>query len=513
MARRRRRRSRKKKDVIQGKRRTSSAGANFLSFIFGMATTVMLVLWGYTAINSDYAQADIAPSDTKVKKEDLLGENYDEIDALMYSDNVAEVSAKLMDLNDWPRTAELPVRVSANRDREKVAKKLLRMNGLRETDRVFAIESLIEALSAIYGLDLFYNLHDNQIGDQLKQVAEQHAKDTSAQVVRSADLALLKYNAFEYVKYRKDELYQPLEDSLLKVLAEYPDDIYSISNVRLIFKSLTRLHPDVCVKLTNLLVKSRSEYAGTKTDQLIADLADAAILLKTRYATMFENRWVNGKAGREQLLRTSLDLVANNAAGRSVIEQVDRVAQWFEQQDKLDQARDIYQAMADATRPNDQIATETSRRLGQNGLTRCDALGQPIVYSGVDIKGQPFSSGRFQGKIVAIVFWSLNNSDSQQELIQLHQEKRQYSSLPAEIIAVCIDERPGSDFGNLAGQLNRFRSCDPANYATEGIPFTKQIPITQVPHVVLVDQQGIISDTNVPGDNLRSHIEHLATRR
>lgn len=513
MARRRKRRSSQKKDTIQGKRRTSSAGANFLSFILGMATTVMLALWGYSVINADYATADIAPA-TVTGSNGVLGENYDEIDALMESNTPSEVSAKLMKLNDWPRDAELPVRVSANRSREKVAKKLLRMKGIRETDRIFAIDSLIEALSAIYGLDLFYNLHDKQIGIQLKEVAEQHLTDTSSQVVRSANLALLKYNAFEYVKYRKDELYQPLEDSLFQVLAEYPDDIYSVSNVRLIFKSLTKLHPDVCVKLTNLLVKKRPEYVGTKADQLVADLADASILLETRYATMFENRWVNGKAGRDQLLRTSLKLISDKSAGRSVIEQVDMVAQWFEQQNKLDQALQIYQVMVDeADRPDNPVATETAERLGRNGLTRCDALGKPANFSGVDIKGRPISAGRFKGKIVAVVFWSLKDEASQKELIQLHQEKTLYSSQPAEIIAVCIDEKPGREFGKLAGQLFRFHSCDPASYVAEGIPFTQQVPVTRVPHILLIDQKGIISDTSVPGDNLRAHIEHLTTKR
>ena len=512
MARRRKRRSRKKSDSIQAKRRTSSAAANFFSFILGMATTVMLVLWGYSAINGEYAQADLAPEASG--KNDVLGENYDELEALLESDSVPEVSAKLMDLNNWPRDAELPIRVSSNRDREKVAKKLLRMKGLRETDRVFAIDSLIEALSAIYGLDLFYNLNDKQIGSQLKEVAEQHVADTSSKVVRSSNLALLKYNAFEFVKYRKDELYQPLEDTLFRILTEYPDDTYSISNVRLIFKSLTRLHPDVAVKLTNLLVKKRGEYTGTKADQLIADLADSSLLLKNRYSSMFENRWVNGKAGRDQLFRTSLQLVSDKSAGRAVIEQVDKVAQWFEQQNKLDRAREIYQTMVDdSNRPDNQIATKTSARLGRNGLVRCDAIGKAAKFSGVDIQGKALTKQRFNGKIVAVVFWSLKDEASQKELLQLHQEKAQFSSLPAEVVTVCIDKNPGPEFGKLASKLFRFRSTDPAEYESDGIPFTQQVPITRLPHILLIDQKGVISDTNVPGDNLRAHIEHLATKR
>lgn len=518
MARRRKRRSREKDDAIQGKRRTSSSGANFLSFILGMATTVTLVLWGYSVLNSDHAQADMAPA-AVTESNGALGENYDEIDALMESKVPSEVSAKLMELNNWPRNAELPVRVSANRNRERVAKKLLRMDGLRETDREFAIESLIEALSAIYGMDLLHDLRDDQIGSQLKEVADQHLNDTNSQVVRSANLALLKYYAFEYVKYRKDEQYQneqyqALEDSLFKVMADYSDDGYAVSNVKLIFKSLTRLHPEVCVKLTDLLVKKRSEYAGTKAEQLVADLADASLLFGARYPSMFENRWVNGQAGRDELFRTSLKLLSDKSTGRKVVDQVDIVAQWFEQQNKLTQARQIYQTMLDkAERSGKPQATETARRLGQNGLTRCDAFGNPADFSGIDIRGRRISSGRFAGRIVAVIFWSLKNARSQRELIQLHQEKTQYTSLPADIIAICIDEQPGREFGKIASQLSQFLSVDPACYATEGIPFTKQIPVTRIPHILLIDQQGIISDTNVPSDNLRAHIEHLAAKR
>ena len=513
MARRRKRRSRKKNDVIQTKKRTSSAGANFLSFIFGMATTVTLVLWSFSTINSRSAQADTAP-DSDTAKKSVLGQDYDELEALMESRNVPEVSAKLMDLNDWPRGAELPVRVSSNRDREKVAKKLLRMDGIAESDRIFAIESLIEALAAIYGLDLFYNLNDKQIGDQLKEVAEQHINDTNEQVVRSSNLALLKYHAFEFVKYRKEDQYDALEESLFSILDQYPNDGYTISNVRLIFKSLTRLHPDVSGKLTKLLLKKRNQYTGTRADQLVADLADASTLLETRYETMFANRWVNGKAGREQLLETSLKLVSDKSAGRALLEQVDKVAQWFEQQNNLDQAREIYQALLDeADRPDNPLATKTSRLLGQNGLTRCNSLGQPARFSGVDIRGRPITEARFKGRIVAVVFWSLKSSASQKELRQLHQEKTQISSQPADILAVCIDKDPGPEFGKLAEQLFRFNSFDPAKYGDTGIPFSGQVPVTRVPHIMLINQQGIICDTNVPGNNLRSHIEYLSTKR
>lgn len=517
MSRRRRRRSRKKSksNSLQSSNRTSSAGANFVSFILGMATTVMMGLWGYTAINASYAQADIAPS--SVPKDDFSpDESYDAVEAMMDSNNIAGVVAMLTELNEWPRDAELPVRVSANRNREKIAKKLLRMDGLSESDRIFAIDSLIEALAAIYGLDYFYNLGDRQVGIQLQKVSESHLNDTDAQIVRSAELALLKYHAFEYLKSKSpsDEQYQSLESKLFKVLDVYSNDTYALSNVKLIFKSMSRFKPDLCLKMTKLLVGKRKEYTGTKVDQLVADLADASILLETRYETLFENRWVNGQAGRDQLMRVSMKLISDKSAGRSVIEKVDQVAQWFEQQNKLDRAREIYQALLDeADRPDDPVAIKTAKKLGRNGLTRCDALGQPIVFSGVDIDGRPLSKERFRGRIIAVIFWSVKDAASIEELVQLHKERAQYSSLPADIISVCIEQNPGKVFSETVEQLTRFRNCDPAKYRSEGIPFTKQVPVTRVPQILLIDQQGNISDTNVPGDNLRSHIEHLASRR
>ena len=516
MPRRRKRRSRnKKRDVIQSGKRTSSAGANFLSFILGMATTVVLCLWGYTAINTSYVQAEVAPTPS-AGNDRYSSDGYDEIEALMDSDTVSEVVAKLADLNDWPRAAELPVRVSANRKREKVAKKILRMNGLKESDRVFAINSLIEALSAIYGLDYYYGLRDRQVSVQLKEVAESHQNDTSAQVVRAAELALLKYHAFEYVKLKapSDEHYQSMESNLLKVLNHYPDDNFALSTVRLIFKHFGRSKPDLSIKLTDLLSEKRPEFAGTKADQLVADLADSAILLETRYVTMFENRWVNGQAGRDQLLRVSLKLLSDKSAGRTVIERVDQVAQWFEQQNKIERAREIYQTMLDeADRRDSPIAMKTAKELGQNGLTRCDSIGKPAIFSGVDIKGRPLTRQRYSGRIVAVIFWSLKDPACKEELLKLHQERTRYSSLPADFVTVCIDRNPGPEFGETVGKLSRFQSCNPAKYGADGVPFTKQVPVTTVPQILLIDQQGNISDTNVPSDNLRSHIEHLASRR
>ena len=520
MPRRRKRRSRnKKRDAIQTGKRTSSAGANFMSFILGMATTAVLCMWGYTVINTESVQADIAPTplaQNDTQNDKFSSDGYDEIAALMDSDNVSVAVAKLADLNDWPRAAELPVRVSANRDREKVAKKILRMDGLKESDRVFAIDSLIEALSAIYGLDYYYNLGDRQVSVQLREVAESHVNDTNAQVVRAAELAILKHDAFEHVKLKapSDESYQTLESTLLKVLDRYKNDNFALSNIRLIFKHFGRSKPDLSLKLTELLQAKRREFAGSKVEQLVADLTDAAILQQTRYATMFENRWVNGQAGRDQLLRVSRKLLANKSAGRSVIEKVDQVAQWFEQQNKIGRARQIYRAMLDeADRSDSPIAMRTAKTLGQNGLTRCDAIGQPAVFSGVDIEGRPLTRQRFSGRIVAVIFWSVKDAGAKEELLKLHKERTQYSSLPADVVDVCIERNPGKEFAETVQNLTRFKSCNPAKYGADGVPFTKQVPITRVPQILLIDQQGNISDTNVPSDNLRSHIEHLASQR
>ena len=514
--RKRRRKSSRSRSHIQASKKTSSPAANFLSFIFGMATTVVLSLWGYTALNTEYAQADTAPQETATKNLGFSSDGYDEMGALLDSDNVQRVVAKLVDLNDWPRGAELPVRVSANRNREKLAKKLLRMDGLKEADRVFAIDSLINALAAIYGLDYFYSMGDKRASEELREVAESHVNDTNAQVVRAADLALLKYHTFEYIKLKKplEERYQTVESSLLKVLDSYPNDESTVSDVKLIFNSLRKRGTRLNAKLTKLLVKKRPDYANTRVDRLIADLIDASLMQGTRYVTKFENRWVDGQAGRDQLLSISLELISNKSTGEDVIKQVDRVAQWFEQQNRIERAREIYQTMADeAERPNNPAAMKTASRLGQNGLTRCDALGKAAVFSGSDIEGRPLTKNRFSGRIVAVIFWSLKDAASKEELLQLHRERAQYSSLPADIVAVCIDRNPGTEFGEIVSQMIRFKSCDPAKYGADGIPFTKQVPVTQVPQILLIDQQGNISDTNVPSDNLRSHIEHLASKR
>ena len=512
---RRRKKSSRTRSQIQASKKTSSPGANFLSFIFGMATTVVLSLWGYTALNTEYVQADTTP-ETVAKNNGFSSDGYDEIGALLDSDDVSQVVAKLADLNDWPRDAELPVRVSANRDREKIAKKLLRMDGLEEADRVFAIDSLIEALSAIYGLDYFFGLGDKRASKQLKEVAQSHVNDTNAQVVRAADLALLKFYTFEHIKLKEPskESYQSVESTLLKVLDTYPNDTSALADVRLVFTSLRRRSINLNAKLTNLLVKKRPGYAETKVDQLVADLVDAAIMQESRYVPMYENRWVNGQAGRDELLSTSLKLISNRSTGRVVIDHVDQVAQWFEQQNKIERAREIYQAMVDESdRPDNPVAMKTASQLGRNGLTRCDALGKPAKFSGFDVKGRPFTKERFDGRIVAVIFWSLKSDRSKEELLQLHRERSQYSSLPADIVTVCLDRDPGIEFGEIVGHMGRFTSCDPTKSGTDGIPFTKQVPVTQVPQILLIDQQGNISDTNVPSDNLRSHIEHLASKR
>jgi hypothetical protein len=469
-----------------------------LAFVLGIGTTVMGTLAGYAAYHAEPVEAKRVV-DGAVIVTDGLNTETKQFNSLLRSNDVAEVADTLLELNNWPRKARLPVKISANRKREQLANKLLSMDGISETDRELAIDSMIESLTAIYGLDLFHDLKDRQIGEELSGVAGQYVDDPSPSIRRSARLAMLKYHAFEYLKYRRPELHQPMEDSLLKMLSDYPNDPFVQSNVKLVFKRIAQIDPNTYKRLSQALLAKRSEFEGTGVMPMLVGLGDRMVLLETRYTEQFENRWVNGAEGQRQLLETSLQLAREPSVGIDVIEEIDRVGQWFESVNKLDQARQIFQALASSPqRFGGDEATRLSKTLGEQGLTRCGSLGKPAEFTGYDVRGRALTAERFRGRVVVVVFWSVRDSESKQEMRLLHSEKGFYGSLPVDVIAVCVDRDPTKSFGATIETLNRFICTDPAKYGESGIPFTKQCPISRVPQIMLINQQGQLVDANVP---------------
>ena len=214
-----------------------------------------------TTKNTDKGDAEPKPDAEK-----------DEYLQAIESDDPEVVFDALTKANDWPRTAEVPVRISENRKRVHLADRLLGLGEPASNHRAFAIDSKIEALAAIYGLDLFYNLGDKEIGKELRDCCRQFADDADVLVQRNARLGLLKYYVFEHIKNNADQEADAAKAEMLEVLKRFPNDDVCLDTVGLILKSAARLKKPFRIELIEFLQSNIDQFKGTATENFILDI-------------------------------------------------------------------------------------------------------------------------------------------------------------------------------------------------------------------------------------------------
>ena len=178
----------------------------------------------------------------------------------------------LIKANDWPRRAETPVRVSANRKRVQLADRLLNLGEPANNHRELAVNSKIEALAAIYGLDYFHSLRDKEIGKELRDCCRQFADDSNDFLQRNARLGLLKYHVFEHTKHETDKEADAAKAELLEVLKRYPDDDVCLETVRLILKSTAKTKKSFQIQLIEVLQLNLEQFKDTATEDFILDI-------------------------------------------------------------------------------------------------------------------------------------------------------------------------------------------------------------------------------------------------
>ena len=195
-----------------------------------------------------------------------------------------------------------------------------------------AINSQISALSVIYGLDLQHKLKTPNVGVNLLAAAKTHLNDPNPKIEQVARLAELKVEAFEYVKrIGQGSDREKVEKRLTSLLNDYPDNELVLSNIRLILIAIVGFDRDAGIEFMREIAAKSDEFKAEKTQAMLRTLHDTATLLECNYEERFENRWINGRSGQRELLETSLSLLRDRQSGKEIIQRVDRVASWFEQ--------------------------------------------------------------------------------------------------------------------------------------------------------------------------------------
>ena len=503
------------KNEFVARKRSNSSTINFIALLAGMTTTIILVLMTWNHFNKPSDFEDIASVDTESSRDaqnKLI--NSEKFESELQSAESEELEVLLIRLDNWNRKASDPVKISENQKRAKVATALLQLP-LHENQRIHAVRSKIEAYSAIYGIDFLGNLKTPDVGATLRATAQVHVNDSSSEIKRAAQLAIIKVDAFDFIKRSGDVDFEPTLDKIITILKDFPEDEFVISNIKLIISTISQYDRTQGIKVSRSLLTRANEFTTPGIAQFFRSISDSVALENSRIDQLYSNRWVNGDSGQRELYKKTLMLATDSTSGLEVLNRVAFVASWFEQEDQYERATHIYQVLQESADQRTNIdAALASKRLGSEGLARCGLVGQKLEFSDRLIAGEPITSKDVEQRIVVFIFWSNKDPKSIESLIQFHNDSQALVTKQVRVFAVCVDESFDNTIAKVAKAIPRFNIITRQKSSqTGGKSILSQVSVPFLPFAMIVDQVGVVKDCNVPLDELKTDTEYHVTRR
>ena len=300
---------------------------------------------------------------------------------------------------------------------------------------------------------------------------------------------------------------------MTEVLMEYPDDQLVISTIEILVTTLARFERTVGLRTMSHLTSNINIPDATETMKFVGTLSDKMMLVETNYDRQFSNRWVNGAAGQQSLLATSIQLATDKSGGQIIVKEVGNVAYWFEQANQYQEAKAIYQALVDSANDRlDSAATATALRLGENGISRCNLINQKLTIQGTSTNGEAINPDDYKDRVLILIFWSANAPSSLATMRDFHKSSRSLvTSNKIKVLAICMDKNLDRSVEEILKTIPNFSTVFINTGSQNSI--LQQCPITNVPHALAINHFGEVDDVNVPLDELQTAAEYLATKR
>ncbi len=444
------------------------------------------------------------------------------------SSGSTEQIAKLLDqVNNWNRSGPTEVQIAENQRRIEVATRLLQMP-LSQELREKALKSKFDALSINYGINFGERLNLAGIAPSLLAFADSHRNDPKPEIAKLARLSTLKVEAFELLKHSNPvskEAFQPIADQIVDLMQDYPNDSQLLNDLKRTITAVASYSPEDGQVLIRILVTHVESFKDSKDSKIVDyldSLNDDLILIDSQFKSLFENRFVNGKAGQAELLTCLKSLASNPVGGSKLLTSVVYGLHWFEEAKHFEQAAEVYQAMVESAEGRaSPEAAALAKRLGNSGLTRCQLEGKEWRFNGKLIRDltwqQNLDVDELEGRVVVVIFWSMSDPNSLTALKKFHTKAVEFSQKRVVVMAVCVGEKFDETLLRLIQNYPSYLfvgypegvDCVPASE----ISMLKQCPVDRLPFAVVIDGQGRVNSVNVPFDELKTTVESVVLKQ
>ena len=425
--------------------------------------------------------------------------------AIRDTGTVGDMKSLLMELNDWPKGGSLPTQIDYQKKRVEIADRILDHENRTEFLRELATNAKIEALGTWYGLDFKNKLGDPLIANKYQAACKLYEKDDTSQIRREAFLGKAKTLIYEFCKGDWNGTFTSVENSVLALPREFPNDAYVLSNISGIVGDLRTFNEEKGISLFKKLAESYKGMDEPKVVELRRRLSDIVVLSDSGVNNLIRGNWTE-EENLAKLYQVLLELSKDKNAGETVIQQIGFAINGLEKVGRYDLAEKVCKDLK-ANSGRDPKVDEYANGFADDGLQRLSLLNKPFSLAGVDIQGNQIDVRKFRDKVVVILYWSPRKSNLATSQFNLLQQLHVLvASSGVKFVTVQIEDVEGKDVKPNSAWVNvRSTPEDPS-------PYTEQCPINRVPYFVLIGRDGKCKELHIPYDELKTKIDLYASR-
>jgi len=505
--RRRRRSKRKKRKSGFGRSPSEGGKSSFLALVAGMTTTLVLGMWLYSLFFLKVPE--VQPEARKNVAAAPLAAKFD---VFLETATPDQLFTRLTEQQDEVRETDNPTtRVYMLRQQNQVAERI------RETEassnvKEFATRTLLRNRKSLYGLHALGSVTSQASADDFKACFEEYLHDTNREVYREAHVCKLTYVLFEVIggRLEPDKFTRSLEETLQR----FPNDEVVLGSVRQQFDACIENDVETAKRLGEDLLRS-TPGKDHPAYELYSYFSNRYYLIKANYDDLYLNRYANGRAGQRELEKQSLKLLEHDDCGQLVVQNVNKVANWFESQRDTGPARKIYQTMLEcsARRTGEKVG-EILKILGNNGTKRLDQIGQGLSLAGVEHVEIPIDEARFKNRVIMILFFRPENDpESARFLKEFISVAGKFHKNSAPIKSIAVPIASSEDFADRALKKGQSAVILCTWNDSKKPALLERFPVTQVPYLLMLNHEGIVSSVNVPYDEFVQEAGLLLDRR
>ncbi len=491
-----------------GKSASGSGKSSFIALVAGMTTTFAIAMWLYSVLFLDLPVRKPRP---QAPEPTLLGTT-SQFDSFLKSASPEQLITRLTDQRNEINNAKTPTERAYLLEKQiEVAKRISQSEMPRDV-KDFSTRTLLRSRKSLYGLHALGSIPSQASSDSFKACFEKYLNDTNREIYREAHICRLTFVLFEVIggKLESNAFTQALEETLKR----FPSDELVLGSIRKQFDACIDNDVETAKRLGEDLLRSAPGKDHPAADLYLYFL-DRYYLIKANYNDLYLNRYANGKAGQRELEKQSIELLEHDDCGSVVIVDVNKVANWFEGQRDSLPAQKIYQSMIEcsARRPESEIG-KLLETLGSNGLKRLAQIGKPFSLVGVKNLASPIDEQFFKNRVVMILFYSPTGGATSGEYLKRFIEvENHFSNYSAPVKAIAVPAFAISQMDLLTIQRSKSSTVFCNWDGSEQPILLERFPVTQVPYLLILNHEGVISSVNVPIEEFEQEVDLLLDRR